>query len=117
MKAEIAIQNPNDPTYWQAVQHNAAHRKAMAEVQQGFTVTRCGMIYEAWVADLMNLVRAAADAAGFLNDTLRYQSFREDCAAFMQLPEIATEDHKQLSCAAFDAIDDAAQALYGNQGV
>ena len=113
--ADIIVQNPNDPAYWQQVQHNAAHRKAMAIVRQGFADTDCGIVYEAWVADLMDIVRSAAPQAGFLSDPARYQSFREDCAAFMQLPEIATEDHKALSRAAFDAINDAAQALYGNQ--
>ena len=111
--ADIVIQNPNDPAYWQKVQHNAARRKAMAEVRQGFAATNCGIVYEAWVADLMDLVRSAARNAGFLSDPVRYQSFREDCAAFMQMPEIATEDHKVLSRAAFVAINDAAQALYG----
>ncbi|MBF9052196.1 hypothetical protein GTA62_19735 [Roseobacter sp. HKCCD9010] len=48
--AEIGIQKPNDPTYWQAVKHNAAYRKAMAEVRHGFAVTDCGLIDEAWVA-------------------------------------------------------------------
>lgn len=113
--ADIIVQNPNDPTYWQQVQHNPAHRKAMAIVRQGFADTECGMVYEAWVADLMDIVRSAAHHAGFLSDPARYQLFREECAAFMHLPEIATEDHKALSRAAFDAIDDAAQALYGNQ--
>lgn len=114
--AEIGNQKPNDPTYWQAVKHNAAYRKAMAKVRHGFAVTDCGLIDDAWVADLMDLVRSAAYDAGFLNDPVRYQSFREDCAAFMQLPEIATEDHKALSQAAFDAIDATARALYGNKG-
>ena len=114
--ADITIRNANDPAYWQEVRHNAAHRKALAEVKEGFAETDCGMIYEAWVADLMDLVRQAAHNAGILADATRYQALREDCAAFMQLPEIASADHKQLSRDAFAAIDAAAEALYGQQG-
>lgn len=111
----IFIQNPDAPNYWQEVKHNASKRKAMASVRRGYAETSIGMLYEPWVADLMDVVRSAAKEAGFLTEPDKYQAFREECAAYMGLPEIATANEKQLSSDAFEAIDQAAKALYGAQ--
>ena len=115
VQGATSVQNPDAPNYWEQVKHNAAKRKAMASVRRGYAETSIGMLYEPWVADLMDVVRNAARNAGFLTDPAKYQTFRDECAAYMGLPEIAEADHKQLSKDAFDAIEQAATALYGAQ--
>ncbi len=103
----------NSPDYWPEVRRRAARRKAMAEAKAAFDNTPTGMIYEKWVADLMDAVSIAARNAGFRDDAAQYQIFRQECADLWSLPEIASEDAAALRAEAARAIDDAVAQLCG----
>jgi hypothetical protein len=109
----VPIINANEANYWPEVRRKTARRTALQYVKQVFATTPCGMIYERWVSEIMEAVQDAARRADFFNNIDEYTDFRRECADVLKLPELADSDPCELARQAQEAVQDAAEALYG----
>lgn len=111
---ETILVDANSADYWPGVRRRTALRNAIKYAKAGYKKTRAGMIYEAWIRDLMIVVRDAADKANFLGDAEQYREFKEHCAEMWGVREIAELSHRRIAANAADAIADARRELYGD---
>ncbi|MEJ8563400.1 hypothetical protein QTO30_20685 [Yoonia sp. GPGPB17] len=106
---ETITLNASTPAYWGDVKRRTTLRNADAIVKRDLATLRPSQVYEQWVADNLDIIRAAAVTAKVAD----YQAFKEKWARELSMPEIAETGEQDLARFAADAVKDAAEALYG----
>lgn len=102
----------NAKGYWEQVRKNASRRRARDKVKLGFANLRVSMIYEQYIADIVDLVTMAATMEGLSQDKEQSRLFIEECADMLGLPELL-EDFSEIHSYAREAIREAQDHLYG----
>jgi len=111
----ITIQNPNDPDYWKRVQENARLRNALQEVKAKHKSLRIPQVYEAYVSNVLDLVKEAATKFKVSNNADEYIRFKSQCASELGLPEIVELTEREVRVQSEEATADAFTALYGDE--
>ncbi|WP_108816561.1 hypothetical protein [Loktanella sp. Alg231-35] len=101
--------NASTPEYWDDVKRRTTVRNADAIVKRKLENLRPSQVYEQWVADHLDIIRAAAVTAKVAD----YQAFKAKWARQLSMPEIAETGEQDLTRYAADAVKDAAEAMYG----
>ena len=101
--------------YWADVKQKAALRKALTEVAERFSKIRTGMIYEAYVSDVRNMLDVVARHTGIAaSAAATKQAFYDHCVNMLDIGELANS-RAEIEREAAEARREAAKELYGDE--
>ncbi|KZL24241.1 hypothetical protein [Pseudovibrio sp. Ad37] len=106
----------NAPGYWESVRKNATQRRAFEAIKKGLKTIRISQVYEQYVEDHLYLIQEVARKEGLHKDLDQYKQFRCECADTMGLPELTDCDESDIHQFSLEAVLEAAEALYGDEG-
>lgn len=105
----------NAPGYWARVRENATLRRAIEAVKKGLKTIRISQVYEQYVEDHLYLIQEVARKEGLHKDLDQYKKFKRECTDTMGLPELADCDESDIHQFSREAVQEAAESLYGDE--